>query len=179
MFANSDSRVLWTAATVLVGAAAGGFLAHRAGISHPAELLCPITYTRGLRRIFGASESLPPVLAPEQRPYTIAELATHDGEHGDPTDLLVSVKSVVFRVAPQFYGVGMTYHCYAGTEASRNLGKGIVSAEGEKNADWRGLSPAHLADLEAWFQRFSGKYTVVGWIVEDDEFRKRAEAFEP
>jgi hypothetical protein len=84
----------------------------------------------------------------------------------------------VYQVAPNFYGPGSPYKCYAGVDCSRNLGKAIVGV-GEQNADWRSLSPEHMADLDSWVALFNRKYTVVGWLIEDDEFRKRAEAFEP
>ena len=77
---------------------------------------------------------------------------------------------VVYRVTPQLYGPGASYHCYAGSEASYRLGKSIVGTDGA-NCEWRGgaLSEAEHKALNMWATTFAKKYPVVGWFVDDAE----------
>lgn len=142
------------------------------------HLFCPVTYTR----MFSSSSSSPPqsstspVAAP-LRKFTTSELKQHTGEE-DLTQIYVSVKGNVYRVSAQYYGPGESYHCFAGTDASRNLAKGIIGKD-EADADWRNLSPEHMETLNGWEKRFMAKYAVVGTLVEDEEFKKRGAAFSP
>ena len=84
----------------------------------------------------------------------------------------------MYRVSPQYYGKGQSYNCFAGTDCSRNLGKGIIGKD-EANADWRTLNEDHMNTLNSWERRFQEKYVIVGTIVEDDEFMKRGQEFSP
>ena len=114
------------------------------------------------------------------RGYTEEELASYKGtgEGSSSKDVFLSCKGVVFHVAASWYGPEGPYHAFAGVEASRHLGKTVVGTE-EANADWSSLAPMHLNSLEDWFDRFSGKYTVVGWFLEPDDYVERASKFKP
>lgn len=121
------------------------------------------------RRHSGATDGLPPLdVAVEQRGFTAADLAQHRGDKGDPTDLLVSVKGIVYHVTPQHYGVGANYHCFAGTDASYRLGKSLLGLD-DANREWRGtaLTDDEHTVLNTWAQTIARKYPVVGWFVNE------------
>jgi hypothetical protein len=100
--------------------------------------------------------------------FTAAALAQHRGLGGDPSDILVSVKDVVYRVSPQHYGPGANYECFAGSDASYRLGKSLLGREHE-NRDWRdaALTSEEHATLDGWADAFAKKYPVVGWFVHE------------
>ena len=127
----------------------------------------------------GKDVGLPRPADEPPRPFTVEELSHFRGLPGSPTtDILISIRGTVFRVSPQFYGPGASYHVFAGTDASRNLGKGLLSGA-ESNADWSNLSPEHNQTLSQWDERFRSKYPIAGWLVADDAFRARGAAFSP
>ena len=142
------------------------------------SLLCPVTHTDTL---FSRTAKTPTPAtsgaAAPLRTFTCAELKQFDGTR-DAANIYVAVRGVVYRVSPQYYGAGMTYHCFAGTDASRNLAKGIIGTT-EADADWRNLSAEHVSVLDGWATRFAEKYSVVGTVVEDDEFKRRGASFAP
>ena len=124
--------------------------------------------------------SIPSVPKPKKKGFTKEELAQCKGEDdgkGGKKPLYCSVKGVVYEVSPQFYGPGAGYHCFAGAEASRNLGRGIVS-DSEVNAEWRHLKKDDMETLDGWAERFAGKYAVVGWYVPDSGYAERGLAFD-
>jgi len=104
----------------------------------------------------------------EPRAFTKEDLSQYDGKQRP--EVYVSVKGVVYEVAPQHYGPGQSYHVFAGREISRCLALSIVG-EGPANKDWEsGLTPDQLKTLEGWSDMFKSKYPVVGWIVKDASF---------
>ena len=117
-----------------------------------------------------------PSYRPVPRPFTSSCLAEFDGVRRP--EVYVSVKGTVFRVDPQWYGLGAPYHAFAGRDASRQLAKTIVGSE-ECNASWLDLTGEHRAALDEWFSRFSGKYDAVGWYVPSRDFYQTASLFEP
>lgn len=140
------------------------------------SLLCPVTYTRYFSSSSTTGAAASGSAEAGTRKFTLDELKQYDGT--DPTQIFVAVKGKVYRVSPQFYGKGASYNCFAGTEASRNLAKGIIGKD-EANADWRNLNEEHMASLESWVAKFEEKYSIVGTIVEDEEYIKKGKEFAP
>lgn len=176
------AQVLGLAAAIL--AVGFGYIA----VTKKWHLLCPVTYTRMFSSPASSSSSSasssPSSSAAtagdevaDLPKFTTAELKKYKGET-DPTKVYVSVKGVVYRVTFQNYGPGENYHCFAGADVSRNLGKGDVS-DSEIDADWRGLSAEQLAMLDQWVEgTFKKKYKVVGTLVQDNEFLERGRQFD-
>ena len=126
-----------------------------------------------------SSESLLGELKSAEPPrgYSAADLALHRGNRGDPSDILISVKGIVYRVTPQHYGPGAAYECFAGSEATYRLGKSLLGRAHE-NRDWRrpGTFDEDEQDtLDHWAKTFAGKYPVAGWFVFPDEASTAAE----
>ncbi|RNC50610.1 hypothetical protein TcCL_ESM12336 [Trypanosoma cruzi] len=121
-------------------------------------------------RFFGnrAKSTIRPVEKLECRGFTKEELREYDGiQKGD---IYVSVKGVVYEVAPQFYGPGQPYHAYAGHEISRCLAKSDTTAK-EANKNWmHDCNEEEIEALEWWAKKFDSKYPVVGWFVADEDF---------
>lgn len=124
----------------------------------------------------GLSVPLPKPSTPP-RAFTVEELGEHVGTKG-PDDVYMSIRGVVYQVSPQFYGPGAAYSIFAGTDATRNLAKGLLNGS-EANADWSNLSKDHLETLAMWEARIQEKYPQVGWLVMDDAFKARGAAMEP
>ncbi|ORC93704.1 uncharacterized protein TM35_000015810 [Trypanosoma theileri] len=121
-------------------------------------------YPHGKRekRVIRSVESI------EHRPFTREDLAEHDGVKKN--SIYVSLKLVVYEVAPQFYGPGQPYHLYAGREISRSLAKSDLTGK-ELDKDWvPGSSEEELQQLDQWIEKFKAKYPVVGWYVPDEKF---------
>ncbi|CUG31274.1 cytochrome-b5, putative [Bodo saltans] len=109
-----------------------------------------------------------PVAPREQRAFTKEELASFNGV--EKPSIYVSVKNVVFDVAPQLYGNGAPYHIYAGKEISRALAKSRVD-DVLCNKDFvKDVTSKEMDTLDLWFKKFEGKYAVVGWYVPDDTY---------
>ncbi|SCU68072.1 cytochrome b5-like Heme/Steroid binding domain containing protein, putative [Trypanosoma equiperdum] len=110
-------------------------------------------------------QGIRPVKPIVQRSFTADELQEYDGVR--KSDVYVSVKGVVYEVAPQFYGPGQPYHIYAGREISRCLAKSDLTGD-EINKDWRpGSTEEELQQLEGWVKKFESRYPVVGWFIWD------------
>ena len=102
------------------------------------------------------------------RGFTKEDLRCYDG--AQRPEVYVSVKGVVYEVAPQHYGPGQSYHVFAGKEISRCLALSIVG-DGPANKDWTvGVTAAQQKTLDGWSDMFKSKYPVVGWIVQDSSF---------
>eukprot|EP00759_Apiculatamorpha_spiralis_P019550 PhF_6_TR2547/c0_g1_i1/m.4325/K17278/PGRMC1_2; membrane-associated progesterone receptor component len=117
-----------------------------------------------------------PSTAKSLRGFTKEDLRQFNGENGRP--VYMSVKRRVYSVAPHFYGVGGPYEVFAAKDASRNLGKSLVS-DTEADADWTTLSDEHIAVLNDWDEKFRVKYETVGWYIPDDEYFTRGQTLEP
>ncbi|RNF18743.1 uncharacterized protein Tco025E_04485 [Trypanosoma conorhini] len=114
-----------------------------------------------------------PVPALRRRGFTREELGEYDGAR--KSDIYMSVKGVVYEVAPQLYGPGQPYHVYAGHEVSRCLAKSDLTGQ-EANKDWtHGCSKEEMEALDWWANKFNSKYPVVGWFVPDEDFYTGAE----
>ncbi|CAG8645241.1 22325_t:CDS:2, partial [Cetraspora pellucida] len=75
-----------------------------------------------------SGESAPNLAEPKDTPFTPAELAEYDGS--DPSrPIYVAVKGTVFDVTGKraLYGVGGTYHSFAGKDASKGLATGSMT----------------------------------------------------
>jgi predicted heme/steroid binding protein len=113
-----------------------------------------------------------PVAPREQRSFTKETLAEYDGVQNP--SIFVSVKNIVFDVAPQLYGNGCPYHVYAGKEISRALAKSRVD-DVLCNKDFTThVTEKETHTLELWFKKFEGKYAVVGWYVPDASYYEPA-----
>ena len=103
------------------------------------------------------------------RGYSIVE--THTGDPNlDKSPVYVSVKDIVYKVDPKVYGPEGNYHIFAGTEASCNLGKGLLDGS-EKNTDWRSLSKEHMDSLNHYESIFKKKYKIVGYYIPNDAYK--------
>ncbi|KAK7202304.1 Cytochrome b5-like Heme/Steroid binding domain containing protein [Novymonas esmeraldas] len=114
----------------------------------------------------------------EMRTFTAAELAKFTGDKGTP--IYVSVKGKVYDCTSgaAFYGPGKSYAVFAGKEASRCLGKMLISDE-EANANWDDLAPEHMQTLDEWAAKFESKYPVIGTFEPDDQYYARQKLFTP
>ena len=124
-------------------------------------------------------EAEKPVAEGELKQFTAEELADYAGQTGD-TPIYISVRFTVYDVTTgrDFYGPGAGYHVFAGTDASRPLGKMQISDK-EANAGWKNLSEEHMKILADWEDKYKVKYPVVGRFVPDEGFEARGDAFEP
>ncbi|KAH9577209.1 Cytochrome b5-like heme/steroid binding domain [Trypanosoma melophagium] len=146
-----------------------------------AGVLCPLLLSRYMKR--GADKekkggdhanrkqekhTIRSVKSIERHPFKKEDLLEYDGVKKD--SIYVSVKLVVYEVAPQFYGPGQPYHLYAGREISRSLAKSDLTGK-ELDKDWApGTSEEELQQLEQWVAKLKSKYPVVGWYVPEEEF---------
>ena len=119
-------------------------------------------------RLFGKREASPPPLPEaEERDYTLAEVARHDGS--DPTKpLLIAIRGYVYDVGRgrAFYGPGGPYGMFAGKDCTRALAKVAFDAE-LFTGDLEGLEQDELDKLEEWIEMFDGKYRRVGRLLTD------------
>jgi membrane-associated progesterone receptor component len=117
-------------------------------------------------RWFGKKDApRPPLPEAEERDYTLAELAIHDGT--DPTKpLLLAVKGHVYDVGRgrDFYGPGGPYGMFAGKDCTRALAKVAFDPE-LFTGDVEGLELEELDKLEEWIEMFDGKYRRVGRLI--------------
>jgi membrane-associated progesterone receptor component len=123
-----------------------------------------------LSRLFRKkSTTRPPLPEAEERDYTVAELAEHDGsDPGKP--LLIAIRRYVYDVGRgrDFYGPGGPYGMFAGKDCTRALAKVAFDPE-LFTADLEGLSQDELDKLEEWIEVFEGKYRRVGRLIESDD----------
>jgi len=101
----------------------------------------------------------------DTRVFTLADLSRYDGSN--PTSaILVGAKGKVYDVTDgaDFYGVGGSYHAFAGHDASRCLARMKTVYEG---ADISDLSPEEWNVLNEWVNKFTQKYPIVG-IIQDN-----------
>jgi membrane-associated progesterone receptor component len=126
----------------------------------------------------GATAAPPAIPEGEMRKFTSNDLTRFRGENGGP--IYVSVKNKVYDCTSgaAFYGPGKTYAVFAGREASRCLGKMLISDE-EANANWDDLLPEHMQTLNEWDAKFESKYPIVGTFEPDEEFFARQKLFTP
>ncbi|KAJ3249563.1 hypothetical protein HDU78_000090 [Chytriomyces hyalinus] len=109
----------------------------------------------------------------ELRNYTPKELSQFDGRASKK--IYLAVKGSVFDVSSgaSFYGPDGMYGNFAGRDASRGLAKDSFDAEMVQSLDLpidtlADLDPSEVETLSGWFQFFSGKYTLVGYLVNEE-----------
>ena len=93
--------------------------------------------------------------------FTVEELRKHDGLEG--RELFLGCKGVVYRVDPSFYGEGMAYNAFAGSDASRHLAKVKVGTT-ELNQTYDDLTEKQMKVLDDWEAKYRQKYTLVGRV---------------
>lgn len=98
------------------------------------------------------------------RDFTIEQLREFDGKNGKP--IYIGLDGEVFDVsgAPEYYGVGAAYHCFAGRNSTRAMAKFSFEETELSNNDISDLSPFEKSTLEDWVQKFKyfKCYPVVG-----------------
>ncbi|KAI8809719.1 cytochrome b5-like heme/steroid binding domain-containing protein [Cladochytrium replicatum] len=99
------------------------------------------------------------------RVFTPAELARYDGTD-ESLPVYLAVKGVVFDVtaAKSMYVPGGGYHCFAGKDASRALGKSSLEPS-ECVPDYSGLDSEEMETLNKWEAHYRKKYPVVGTVA--------------
>ena len=108
----------------------------------------------------------PPLPEAEERDYTVAELAEHDGsDPGKP--LLLAIRGYVYDVGRgrDFYGPGGPYGMFAGKDCTRALAKVAFDPE-LFTADLDGLIQEELDKLDEWIEMFEGKYRRIGRLID-------------
>jgi membrane-associated progesterone receptor component len=100
----------------------------------------------------------------ELRDFTIEQLREFDGSKGKP--IYIGLNGDVFDVsgAPEYYGVGAAYHCFAGRNSTRAMAKFSFEEAELANNEISDLSPFEKSTLEDWVQKFKyfKCYPVVG-----------------
>lgn len=118
-----------------------------------------------------AAAAAPP---PTGRPIRATELSIANGDDGAPLYLALkdpySPRVTVFDMssAPDFYGPGGPYHCFAACDATVGLAKSSLDPavlEGRVED----LSASEQETHIKWHTKYSEKYPVVGWLVRDGE----------
>ncbi|KAF9107139.1 hypothetical protein BGX29_007200 [Mortierella sp. GBA35] len=96
------------------------------------------------------------------RIFTKEELAKHDGT-GDEGTIYVAIKGIVFDVTAKkaMYGPSGGYHCFAGKDSSKALGKSSLKAE-DCVADYSDLTEKERKTMEDWYIFFEKRYAIVG-----------------
>lgn len=111
----------------------------------------------------------PPTEVPAKEPiilrdFTIDQLRDYDGTNGKP--IYIGLDGDVYDVsgAPEYYGVGAAYHCFAGRNATRAMAKFSFEETELSNNTVSDLSPFEKSTLEDWVQKFKyfKCYPVVG-----------------
>ncbi|KAF9208638.1 hypothetical protein BGZ49_008206 [Haplosporangium sp. Z 27] len=94
--------------------------------------------------------------------FTAGELAQHDGSKDD-SKIFVAIKGTVFDVSAKraMYGPGGGYHCFAGKDASKALGKSSLKVE-DCVADYSELNETERKTLDDWYVFFEKRYAIVG-----------------
>ncbi|KAF9902113.1 hypothetical protein EC991_005282 [Linnemannia zychae] len=94
--------------------------------------------------------------------FSHEELAKFDGTKPE-APIYVAIKGSVFDVSTkkESYGPGGGYHCFAGKDASKALGKSSLKPE-DCVADYSGLDEKERKTLDDWFIFFEKRYPIVG-----------------
>lgn len=98
------------------------------------------------------------------RDFTVDQLREFDGGNGKP--IYIGLCGEVFDVskAADFYGLGSSYHCFAGRNATRAMAKLSFEEEDLCNNSVADLGPFERSTLEDWYDKFRyyKNYPVVG-----------------
>ena len=97
--------------------------------------------------------------------FTRSSLREFTGEGGKP--IYLALKGVVFDVSKgrDFYGPGGGYAVLGGRDASRALGKMLLTKDAVENPSLDDLDEKERGTLDSWFKKMSDKYPVVGKLV--------------
>lgn len=106
------------------------------------------------------------------RPVTYSELSKARGEEGQP--LYIAVKNpfgyetTVFDVSSgkDFYGPGSGYHLFAGRDATYGLARSCLDPS-KVEGDLSTLTAMEKDTHVQWYNKYSSKYPVVGFLVPD------------
>ncbi|KAF9354041.1 hypothetical protein BGX26_008194 [Mortierella sp. AD094] len=104
-----------------------------------------------------------PLPAPDfSRKFTADELAQNDGTK-EGSSIYVAIKGTVFDVSAKkaMYGPEGGYHCFAGKDASKALGKSSLKPE-DCVADYSELNETERKTLDDWYVFFEKRYAIVG-----------------
>ncbi|KAF8937850.1 hypothetical protein BGZ58_002058 [Dissophora ornata] len=96
------------------------------------------------------------------RIFTPEELAQHDGADEDKS-IYVAIKGTVYDVTTKkaMYGPSGGYHCFAGKDSSKALGKSSLKVE-DCVADYSDLDEKERKTLDDWYAFFEKRYPIVG-----------------
>lgn len=98
------------------------------------------------------------------RDFTVEQLREFDGGNGKP--IYIGLCGEVFDVskAVDFYGLGSSYHCFAGRNATRAMAKLSFEEEDLCNNSVDDLGPFERSTLEDWYDKFRyyKNYPIVG-----------------
>ncbi|CAG8726497.1 2047_t:CDS:2, partial [Dentiscutata erythropus] len=110
-----------------------------------------------------SDEPAPNLAEPKDTPFTTAELAQYDGSDAN-RQIYVAVKGTVFDVTEKraLYGVGGSYHAFAGKDASKGLATGSMT---DVVGDYSSLDESQLKTLNEWYDYFARKYNIVGKVT--------------
>jgi membrane-associated progesterone receptor component len=117
-----------------------------------------------------ASAAAPPSAV--RRAVRATELSIANGEGGSPIYIAVqdpfSSRVDVFDMSSgrDFYGPGGPYHVFAGKNASCGLAKSSVSPD-DVTGDLGQLSAHERDTLAQWHAKYTSKYPIVGYLIED------------
>ena len=110
----------------------------------------------------------------QERHITSAELAAANGEGDKPIYIAVKnpfgPKTTVFDVSSgkEFYGPGGSYHIFAAKDASFALATSSLKPDA-LTGDLSKLTESQKDTLVQWYNKYSQKYKIVGYLVTDDE----------
>ncbi|KAG8756193.1 hypothetical protein FRC12_010640 [Ceratobasidium sp. 428] len=104
------------------------------------------------------------LLPPKDDPYTLAELATFDGQDSS-RPVYVAIKGTIFDVTAKrdVYGPGGSYSVFAGKDGSKGLGLSSLKPE-DAIPDWSTLEAKERGVLNDWYAFYSKRYNVVGRV---------------
>lgn len=107
---------------------------------------------------------------------TPAELAQFKGnkEETGNESIYVSLRGTIFDVssARAMYGPEGGYKLFAGLDASRALAKMSFKPEDVNSTELGDLTLSERDTLTDWYNKFEGKYPVVGVLAKDEEDKK-------
>ena len=105
------------------------------------------------------------------RDFTVEQLREFDGTNDKA--IYIGLKGEVFDVsaAANFYGVGQSYSCFAGREASRAMARLSFEEEDLGSLKIDDLGPFEKSSLDDWYQKFKyfKCYPVVGRVSQPPE----------
>ncbi|KAG0313704.1 hypothetical protein BGZ99_008645 [Dissophora globulifera] len=96
--------------------------------------------------------------------FTPEQLADYDGTKPEK-GIYVAIKGTIFDVSAKgaMYGPGGGYHCFAGKDASKALGKSSLKPE-DCIADFSELDEKEMKTLDDWVVFFKARYDIVGTV---------------